>query len=193
MDHPWWWVIVALCVASATVAVPRLLQPHDPPTTVPDRSRASGALVAPSSSVPTTPPNESGAPRPTATATTFTPITVEAEARGNILSGSAQVAACSSCLGGGRVRYIFGASQLTIAVQVPVAGQRGIFVVYETDGPRTIMVNIDGLPTFDQVVTGPGWTTPETFKFTARVPAGAVYFTFYNDGPAPDIDRLTIR
>jgi hypothetical protein len=123
----------------------------------------------------------------------FSPLSIQAEDPGNLRSGNVKVIDCVPCDGGQRVAYLGGANQLTIRVTLSAGGTRTVTVVYETDGPRTLKVNVNGLPQVDREVTGSGWETPKTLQFSVTLPAGKASLTFYNDeAPAPDVDKVVI-
>ena len=112
---------------------------------------------------------------------------------GNRLTGGAGVTACGTCHGGARVRYLCFTCTLEVRAVLPVAGTRTVTVGYEVDGPRSIKVAVNGAPARTFPVTGPEWTVPRSFQFTAELPAGDLRMVFFNDDtPAPDIDVVTI-
>ncbi|MFI7023950.1 hypothetical protein [Micromonospora sp. NPDC049900] len=120
----------------------------------------------------------------------FRPVTVQAEASGNLRSGGAAVAYCDPCDGGARIRYL---GQLTVYLDVAVAGSRTVTVGYTVDGTRELKVVVNGGAPQTFTVTGSSWETPRSFRFTASIPAGRTAVTFYNDsGPPPDIDKVTV-
>jgi hypothetical protein len=120
----------------------------------------------------------------------FRPVTVQAEAPGNLRSGGADIAYCDSCDGGARVRYL---GRLTVYLDVAAAGSRTVTVGYTADGPRDLKVVVNGGAPQTFSVTGSDWETPRSFRFTSSIPAGRTAVTFYNDsGPPPDIDKVTV-
>ncbi|WP_432837411.1 hypothetical protein [Dactylosporangium sp. CA-092794] len=141
-------------------------------------------------------PGPSSAPSsapPAVTAAPFEPISLQAEDPTSSLAGSASVADCDTCDGGARVRYIDLQASVTLHFVVPSAGRREITVLYELDGDRKLKVSINGGPPVKQVLTGHSWDKPSAFSFVAVVPQGVVTMRLYNDeGPAPDIDKVTI-
>jgi hypothetical protein len=154
-----------------------------PPSTVALQATRSTPVRAPT-------PAHSGAP----TVPVFVPITIQAEASGNIRTGGAQAFACAPCAGGARVGYLAGANQLFIDVTVPVGGRRTLEVTYETDGPRTLDVSANGVRIAQPELTGVGWETPMAYQVVVTLPAGLVRLGFFNDaGPAPDIDLVVVR
>ena len=185
--------VVTAGIAAAAVVVPPLISPdrHQQPAVAPVPS-PSAASSSPSPSAPvTTSPTPSLTP--SATPSSFTPIAVEAEGAGSILTGDAAQTDCTACHGGGRVRYLGDTSRVTVRATVPVSGRRTLTVVYEADGRRDLKVSVnDGAPrTFP--VTGPDWETPRTFHFSADLPAGPLRVTLFNDeSPAPDVDAVLI-
>jgi hypothetical protein len=207
VSQQWPLLLLAACIGVAAIVVPPLVIPrggHGP----------SGALPAPVSSAttvttfvasepavtatpePFTPPASGAAAAPTGIGSPdgFVPVTVQAEDPGNLLAAPAQVVSCVSCDGGYRVRYIgLNAGQVVVRTSLPVAGLRTVTVVYESDGPRAFKISINGARPLTQTVSGPGWTTPERFSFSATLPAGLLLMTFYNDeAPAPDLDAVII-
>ncbi|WP_432837413.1 hypothetical protein [Dactylosporangium sp. CA-092794] len=123
----------------------------------------------------------------------FAPISVQAENGGNTLYGGAEATGCDTCDGGARVRYVGGENRVVIHATANVAGTRTVTVLYETDGVRILKIAInDGSPRVVRL-DGTSWTAPLQLTFTATIPAGAVNVSFFNDeGPAPDVDKLTI-
>jgi len=184
--------LVAVAMAAATVLVPPLITPPDSAAPAPSSSAAvtpSSTAVAPSSALVAPQASASSA----LSAARFTPVTIQAEDPGNLLTGGASVVTCATCHGGGRVRYLCNTCTLVVRTALPVAGSRTITVGYEVDGPRFIKVSINGAPASSWPVTGPEWTVPQTFRFTAQLPAGDLRLTFFNDeSPAPDIDDVII-
>jgi len=171
---------VTVGIAVAAIVVPPLITPrhHVPPP-------------AASSAAPTT-----SLAQPAAGASSpaqFAPITIEAEDPHNTLSGGAAATECATCHGGGRVRYICAACRVVLRATMPVSGRRTVTVFYEADGPRSLKVRVDDARAASWPVTGPGWTTPRSFHFTADLPAGPLRLTLYNDeSPAPDVDAVVI-
>lgn len=124
----------------------------------------------------------------------FARTTVEAEDEGNEVSAGAGRADCAGCHGGGRVRYLGGAARLTVRVPVDLSGMRTITVIYETDGWRTLKIDLNGTLVLERELGGAGWEVPREFRFTAVMEAGTAVLTFYNDeSPAPDIDAITVE
>ncbi|MEU5549827.1 MULTISPECIES: hypothetical protein [unclassified Micromonospora] len=134
-------------------------------------------------------------PGPTASASAtggterFRPLTVQAEAPGNTLGGGAQIATCSACDGGARVRYL---GNLTVFFDVPTAGRRTVTVHYTVDGPRELRVAVNDASQHTFAVTGTAWDSPRSVQFDATVPAGRVAVRLWSDKSAPDIDKVTI-
>ncbi|WP_432990747.1 hypothetical protein [Dactylosporangium sp. CA-233914] len=121
----------------------------------------------------------------------FSPVSVQAEHPANVLSDGARIAGCDTCDGGARVRYL---GTVTAYLDIPTAGERTVTVTYEIDGHRRIKVAVNNATPLTFTVTGTSWHVPLSFEFTAAIPAGRTAITFYNDnGPAPDIDKVTVR
>jgi len=184
--------LLATGMAVATVAVPPLVTPHrgarpvaSGPPTANTVSPAAGA---------SSPAAGAGSPAAVAgSPVRFEPITVEAEDPHNNLSGGAAVTVCGTCRGGHRVQYLCPACRLVVRATVPVSGRRTVTVVFETDGSRSIKVSINDAPAGSWTVTGEGWTTPRSFRFTADLPAGPLRLSLYDDeSPAPDVDEVVI-
>ncbi|WP_344614684.1 hypothetical protein [Dactylosporangium salmoneum] len=173
---------LAIGIAAATVAVPPLIAPKHK-----DPAPSAGPSPSPS------PFRSGGAALASAPAASFAPIHIQAEDPGNELTGGASAVACGTCRGGKRVRYLCAECRLVVRTVLPVAGPREITVYYEADGHRKLKVSINGGParTFD--VDGPAWTAPQSFRFTADLPAGELRLALYNDeSPAPDLDEVMI-
>jgi hypothetical protein len=187
--------LVLVGIAVVSVSVPPLIAPRSPLVAAPQEgvglTPASGGVSTSSGGATTA--SGGVAPAGTSTPSAFVPVAVQAEDPRNRLAGGAAIVACASCEGGGRVRYIGGVNQLVVSAAVPAPGAQTVTVVYETDGPREIKIDLNGKPVHTRLVTGDGWNRPRTFRFTAAVPAGSVTLTFYNDeSPAPDIDLVII-
>lgn len=179
--------VVMAGIAAAAVVVPPLIAPdHHHPRAVAPVQTPSAVTVTPSAATVTPSATK-------ATPSSFAPIAAEAESASSILTGGAARTDCAACHGGGRVRYICDSCRVTVRATVPVSGRRTLTVVYETDGPRFLKVSVnDGVPR-TYPVTGPGWTTPRTFHFTADLPTGPLRVSLFNDdSPAPDIDAVLI-
>jgi hypothetical protein len=182
--RPRHWVgicVLAGTVALAAIALPPLISPGpEPPRTAP---QAAGPRA----------PSPAGS-APEARAGDFPPVSVEAEDPGNTMSGGAEITTCAACEGGARVQSIgSGSGTLVVRATVPATGTREVVVTYETDGDRTVKVALGGTTVSTAKVGGDGRQSPRTYRFTTAVPEGAVDLTFFNDdGPAPDIDKITI-
>jgi hypothetical protein len=171
-------------MAAATVVVPPLIAP--------DRKNHGDA--GPPSTGPASPSATTGQPAVMASAPgVFSPIAIQAEDPANTLTGGASAVACSTCRGGKRVRYLCAECSVEVKAVLPVAGARTVTVYYEADGPRKLKVKINGASPRTYPVDGPEWTAPQSFKFTADLPAGELRLTLYNDdSPAPDLDEIVI-
>jgi hypothetical protein len=184
---------VAVGIAAAAIVVPPLI--------LPDRKEAGPAPSAgpsgPASRVPQPvasgfQPGLSPSPGPSA-ARSFAPISVQAEDPANTLTGGASAVGCGTCRGGKRVRYMCADCTLVVRVTLPSAGSRTVTVYYEADGNRAVKVRVNGAAPRSFGVTGPDWTVPQSFRFTADLPAGPVQLTLFNDeSPAPDLDEIVI-
>lgn len=186
-------MLLVACIAAATVAIPPLLAPHgQSPST--QRVPTPVAPSATTAVAPTSPTASAGESAASASSPGhFTPISVQAEDPGNLLSGGAAVVACGTCDGGYRVRYICLSCQLVVRTTLTVPGSRTVTVVYESEGSRTIKITLNGARPVIRTVSGPDWTTPQTLRFTAVLPAGTLLLTFYNDeSAAPDLDKVVI-
>ncbi|MFV2099683.1 hypothetical protein [Micromonospora sp. LOL_024] len=167
---------------TGTTAGPQV--PGRPPSSEPAPGRSVTRLA------PAAPSPSAASPNRSSQAPSFSPVSVEAEHPGNLLSEGAGIVACGACEGGARVRYV---GRLTAYLTTATAGRRTITVSYEVDGERSLQISINGAAPTTHRVTGTGWGTPRTLRYTATVPAGRISMAFYNDaGPAPDIDKITI-
>ncbi|RKR87627.1 hypothetical protein BDK92_1918 [Micromonospora pisi] len=166
------------------------------PTPTRSRSTTSPEAIRPTSDPGATTPRPAesrGAPPTSPTAQPFPQIVIQAEDPRNELLG-AQVVRCGTCDGGYRVRYIGDGNHLVMHAQVPVAGPRTMGVVYESDGPRTLMVSVNGGPPQVRQVTGGSWETPALVTFQIVLPSGSVDIRFYSDaGPGADVDKVIIQ
>jgi hypothetical protein len=148
-------------------------------------------MTTPDPSGPAT--SERISPTTSRPAAVITPVSVQAEDPGNLLSRPASVVRCDTCDGGYRVRYIGGAGQVVVRATLPAAGWIHVTVIYECQGSRTFKISINGAPALVRTVSGPDWKTPQTFTFDASFPAGTVLVSFYNDdSPAPDLDKVVL-
>ncbi|NLU77199.1 hypothetical protein HCA58_02080 [Micromonospora sp. HNM0581] len=164
--------------------------PEPPGSRPPSTPDQSGTRVAPAPTPPVAPSPAAASPDSSPPAPSFSPVSVEAEDPGNLLSDGAAVVACGTCDGGARVRYV---GRVTAYLTTATAGRRTITVRYEVDGERGLQISINGAAPTSHRVSGTGWGTPQTLRYTATVPAGRISMAFYNDaGPAPDIDKITI-
>jgi hypothetical protein len=119
--------------------------------------------------------------------------TVQAETA--ILRGAAVSAACSTCSGGSKVRFIGGnANNVAIVpVEANAAGNRQLTIGYELSGTRDFFVCVNGGTPIDVQVTGTSWSAPATTTITVPLVAGANTITFANNtANAPDLDYVTV-
>ncbi|MCU7727101.1 alpha-galactosidase [Actinoplanes sp. KI2] len=123
-------------------------------------------------------------------------VTVEAEATGNTLAGAVTVAACATCSGGAKVRFIGNgaANYETVKnVTVAAAGNHELTITYEVDGTRTFSVSVNGGGAIEVPVSGASWSTPASVTVTVAFAAGANTLTFANPSAyAPDLDRISV-
>ena len=126
-------------------------------------------------------------------------VSVEAEAPGNELTGTAKVNECDGCAGGLKVGDFNSGSALTVnGLLTERAGTYDVTVSY-VDGSdsRPIGVSVNGGPV-QRVVFGGGsddrWDRPqgETLRLALRRGANSVTFSHIGDY-APDIDRVTVQ
>ncbi|WP_433061471.1 hypothetical protein [Dactylosporangium sp. CS-033363] len=171
--------VVAVGIAGAAIIVPPLILPdHDSASVTPS--------LKPSSSAPAQPPASAFQPGEK-------PIAIQAEDPGNKLTGGASPVSCSTCRGGKRVRYMCADCTLVVRFTLPSAGARTVTVYYESDGDRSLKVRVNGGAPRTFPASGPDWTVPQSFRFTAELPAGSVELTLYNDSaPAPDLDEIVV-
>jgi hypothetical protein len=207
-----WLAVAALAVGitATAVAVPPLITAWsngDTPSPV-------GAPRVPANAGPVPSTGASAAPPPTATASAagpdasrtdgsshgpqpgaLTPIRIAATSSGNNLYGSAEAITCLTCASGSRVRYIGGEGGVVVNVpSVPSAGDRNLTVFYESDGPRTFEISVNGAAPLVQHLSGKGdWVTPAWTTVTITLPAGDSVIRFSNPaGAAPDLDEIVI-
>jgi hypothetical protein len=122
-----------------------------------------------------------------------TPVTIEAEASGNVLAGGATAVACGSSSGGYRVGYIGGPGHVVVVASLTSSGVRTNRVTYESDTLRQLKVTANNADVDARWLTGTGWDVAYTSDFTTSLSAGVVQLMFYNDTtPAPDIDQVVI-
>ncbi|GAA4564061.1 discoidin domain-containing protein [Planotetraspora kaengkrachanensis] len=121
--------------------------------------------------------------------------TTSIEAETGTLNGSAVAAACATCSGGAKVRFIGNnsANHDTLTVNAATAGTRQLTVYAEVDGTRSFFVSVNGGTGAELPMTGSSWSTPTTATMNVSLNAGANTLRFYNNGAnAPDLDKITI-
>jgi alpha-L-fucosidase len=125
------------------------------------------------------------------------PVTVEAEASGNTLSGAAATASCSACSGGAKVRFIGNSSSnyaILDNVTVAAAGNHELTIAYAVNGTRTFDLSVNGGSTIAVTCTGTDFNTPATSTVTVPLNAGGNTIKFFNTSAyAPDLDAVTVR
>ena len=178
------WTALVAALTATTLLVPPLVAPKHPARST---ATPSPPAARPRSPSPSTPPSASPI------GPSFTTVTLQASDPGNVRQG-VHVFKCATCVGGDRVGYIGGANYLVIPVRVPVAGDRRLTVVYESDGQRTLMISVNGTTVSTLRLAGEGdWKLPATTAVPVFLPAGPSLLKFFNDkGPAPDVDRIVI-
>src|SRR5262249_6625146 len=119
------WPALVATIAAIAALVPPLVAPRA-------RHRTSAT------------PSPSAVPTPSPAAASFARTTVHAADPATVLVG-ARVIGCRTCDGGRRVGYIGGPNVLLIRVTgVAVPGDRTLVVTYESDGPRTLKIAVNG-------------------------------------------------
>jgi hypothetical protein len=105
------------------------------------------------------------------------------------------VAACSTCSGGAKVRFIGGspANTATFNVNASTAGSHQLTIGYELSGTRDFFVTVNGGSPIDVPLTGVSWSTPATSTITIPLNAGVNTVRFANNtANAPDLDYITV-
>jgi outer membrane protein assembly factor BamB len=123
-------------------------------------------------------------------------VTIQAEAAGNTLGGTAMVATCATCMGGAKVRFLGNgaANTVTIPVNESAVGSHQLTVYGEVDGTRSFQVSVNGGTAVTVSLTGTSWSTPVSAAVTVTLPAGTDTMTFGNTTAyAPDMDAVTIN
>jgi polygalacturonase len=121
------------------------------------------------------------------------PTTIEAESAA--LSGAAASAACSTCSGGAKVRFIGNGTGnfVTFTVNASTTGSHQLTIGYEVSGTRDFFVSVNGAAGTDVPVSGTSWSVPATTTMTVPLHAGVNTIKLYNDtANAPDLDYLTV-
>jgi alpha-galactosidase len=122
--------------------------------------------------------------------------TIEADASGNTLAGTAAVGSCSGCADGMKVRFIGNgaANYVTINdIDEPTAGSYSLTFVYCLDGSRTFDVSVNGGTSTAVALTGASWSVPTSHTMTVTLTAGDNTIKFYNDSAyAPDLSEITV-
>jgi hypothetical protein len=126
------------------------------------------------------------------------PVTYEAEASGNTLSGGVATGACSGCSGGTKVRFIGSAPTKFLVINniaSTAAGTRTLKIYPVVSGTRAFSISVNGGPPSAFSSTGTTWTAPAAaITTTITVNAGANTIKFFNDtANAPDLDRITVQ
>ncbi|WP_020580116.1 alpha-galactosidase D [Actinopolymorpha alba] len=124
---------------------------------------------------------------------------IEAEAPGNLLTGSAKVNECQGCAGGLKVGDLSAGASLTVkGIKVERAGTYDVTVSYVdgSDG-RSIGIAVNDGPV-QRVELGGGaddrWDRPQGETLKLALKAGENTLTFSNvGGYGPDIDRVTVQ
>ena len=119
-----------------------------------------------------------------------TPVSYEAEATGNTLSGGAVAATCTGCSGGAKIGYIGNGATLAFnGIAGGSGGAKTVTIHYLSAVARSAVLNgqtISFPPTAD-------WNTPGSQTVTLNLAAGTNTITVANPtGWAPDIDRITV-
>src|ERR1044071_823318 len=102
-------------------------------------------------------------------------VSVEAAAAGNVFSGQAIAAACATCLGGQKVRFIGNNASNFVTVNnltVATAGSYQLRIDYELDGARSFFVSVNGGAAVLVQVTGTSWSTPVSIVIPVTLNAG---------------------
>jgi hypothetical protein len=123
-------------------------------------------------------------------------IRYEAEANQNILGGSAITLPCPGCSGGRQVGGLSAGGTLAFTgVQAAAAGPVTIQIAYcSYDTPvRSLLLRANEGPPIhlDFSETG-GWTTVGTLATSVMLKPGDNTLLFSIDGPAPNIDAITV-
>ncbi|POX44276.1 fibronectin type III domain-containing protein [Streptomyces sp. Ru72] len=146
---------------------------------------ARGRVSAPSKAVAVTTPAAGG------------PVSYEAEAPGNTLSGNASIADCSECSGGKKVGNLgYNGSVAITDVTVPKDGTYLMKLDY-TDGSsgRTVVVTAGGT-SFQLPLPGTNdnnWGHPQSVTVPVQLKAGANTISFGNPSDyVSDVDRITL-
>ncbi len=172
-----------------TPAAPPVPPAPNPPLTGPPTTRPSQPPTTPPTSPPATAPSPSPSAAPAAS--------YEAEARGNVLTGTARAVTCSGCSGGKKIGHL-GNGTATLqftGVRATTAGPTVLTLAYVNGGsvPRTAQLSVNGGPatTLTFPVTR-DWNTTGTLRVTVTLNAGANTVKFSDAASAPDFDKLTV-
>jgi hypothetical protein len=165
--------------------------PSSPPANPPPAGSPTTRPPQPPTTPPTSPPATVPSPSPAPAAS------YEAEARGNVLTGTARAVACSGCSGGKKIGHL-GNGTATLqftGVRATTAGPTVLTLAYVNGGsaPRTAELSVNGGPatTLTFPVTR-DWNTTATLRVTVTLNAGANTVKFSDAASAPDFDKLTV-
>jgi hypothetical protein len=156
--------------------------------------------TAPRTSNPLVPPVTSAAP-PTPTVPPFEPLSLEAEASGNTLSGSADAENFANTSGGRLVRYLGKAFSNQAAgsvrfnnVTVPTAGTYSLTFFYVSPGNWTAHISVNGNPvTTVNTSNRSNCCGSATVEITLAAGTNTITFGNPNSGQrCPAIDRIVI-
>ncbi|WP_426635825.1 CBM35 domain-containing protein [Planosporangium sp. 12N6] len=170
-----------------------------PPTDLPATAvpPAAPPLPAPASTTPSRVSAPPSPPRP-APPPPIRPLTIEAEAGQNTLSGRAGIHNLAEASGGHTIGFIGRGSANTLRINdllVPVAGTYTITVDYVSgDGDRTATIRVNGRLIGQATFPDTGdWSTVDSLAMRINLTAGTNSLEFGNPSdPAPDIDRVIL-
>ncbi len=123
-------------------------------------------------------------------------MSIEAEASGNTLNGTARTNNKSAASGGQVIGYLGKNSNNYLIINninAPCDGDYTMEVAFVSGGTRTIFITVNDEAPYSKSVTSGSWNAVSTFSLTIPLKAGSNSIKFHNDGNnAPDIDKITI-
>ncbi|RED61835.1 carbohydrate-binding protein [Cohnella lupini] len=124
------------------------------------------------------------------------PVSYEAEAVSNALTGNASASDCATCSGGKKIGGLYQGSSLRfVDITVPAGGQYDVMFTYLSGDPRGADIRVnEGSPVHYEFDKTADWDTPgtKTIRMTLAQGSNAIEISD-GGGYAPDFDRIEIK